>query len=172
MTTYDRTRALPIIRARGLANGAAIYDSAQSAGLGLPAACALMEKESSGRNVYGHDAGGALSGYPAAVDESNFAVFLWLVNSGTPSNGVGPCQLTYPGFFDQMAAEGLKPWVAGDNMLFGFRLLQGYFAAARKAGSKQPWVDAGTRYNGSAIYGHDLAVRITSWSDTLAGAAS
>lgn len=105
-------------------------------------ACALLEMESDGKNVYGHDKGGALSGYPFRVDRSNYRVFEWLVSNGMPSNGVGPCQITYVPYFGIMRARNLAPWLPQDNMRFGFELLAGNYARTKS------WEKAGAQYNG------------------------
>lgn len=162
--TITRDNAVKVMGDNGLTNPGAAYDAALAVGLPLAPACALLAKESGGRNVYGHDQGGTFAGFPGAVNEGNWEVFWWLVDTqGAASNGVGPCQLTYPGFFRQMIAAGLRPWVARDNMRFGFGLLKGYYDTAAASGDKTPWVTAGTRYNGAAAYGVDLAARVTAW---------
>lgn len=128
--------------------------------------CALLEKESMGRNVYGHDAGGALSGFPEEVNLYNFDVFLWLVfKKGQTSNGVGPMQLTFKGFFTDMKAKGLKPYDVHDNMLYGARLWLGYYRQYRVQGYDRDdsIKKAGTRYNGSAAYGDRLLVIMDKW---------
>jgi hypothetical protein len=132
--------------------------------------CALLEKESNGRNVYGHDAGGALSGFPGAVNKENFAVFRWLVfTKGQTSNGVGPMQLTYKGFFTDMEADGLKPWDVHDNILYGGKLWTGYYRVARAAGLtvSEAIKNAGLRYNGSSAYGERLLVIMNKWRDLV-----
>lgn len=120
-------------------------------------ALAMLEKETGNcRNVYGHDAGGALSGFPGTVDKSNFAVFEWLVfKKGQTSNGVGPSQLTFKGFFTDMEAKGLKPYDLHDNIAYGIKLIQGYYRAGRNAGKSvtDSLRYAGTKYNGAAAYG-------------------
>lgn len=162
MTIYDPVRAASIIAHNGLQNASKIVSAAHQAGLGLPAACALMQSESGGRNVYGHDEGGALSGYPEVPNKSNYLVFRWLIdNQGYLANGVGPAQITSLGLLDQMELQGLRPWRARDNMLFGFRLLQGYFKV------KHTWRYAGTRYNGAEEYGDRLADRVERWTKLL-----
>ena len=113
MTAYDRTAALKVIRAGHLARAANIYDAAALAGLFLPAACAVIEKETHGANEYGHDAirdaqgnvteWGMLSGFPDAPNASNFAAFWYMVNTkGALSNGVGPTQITSRGLLAEM----------------------------------------------------------------------
>lgn len=131
--------------------------------------CALLEQESNGRNIYGHDEGGALSGYPGQVNEENFRVFYWMVFSkGVKSNGVGPCQITYKGYFQQMAVAGLDPWKPYDNMLFGFRLLKAYYT---QFGS---WEKAGAAYNGGvtfpdAEYGKEFKAKLNVWRARFKG---
>jgi len=132
------------------------------------AACALLQKESGGRNVYGHDVGGALSGFPLPVNQGNWQAFRWLVlEKGQTPNGVGPCQITYAGpakdgrrdggYFRQMEERGLRPWVPLDNMTFGFGLLAGH---RERLGT---WRDAGSAFNGSTTYGDDLLKKINEW---------
>jgi hypothetical protein len=141
----------------GLVNVSLIWSASAKAGLPFYAACALMEKESGGRNVYGHDAGGALSGYPHPVTFDNWRVFRWLViDKGMTSNGVGPAQITWKPFFLRMEDELLKPWSPFDNMFFGFRLIRDYRVG-------KTWADAGTRYNGSPDYGRDYAAKVETW---------
>ena len=124
----------------GLANVATAAVACRDAGLPFWAACALLEKESGGRNVYGHDQGGVHSlpnGRALEVTPVNYHDFIIKVMNGATSNGVGPCQITYAGtlvrctggngrnggYFRLMAEAGLLPWRVYDNMLFGFRNL-------------------------------------------------
>lgn len=139
------------------------------------AACALLEKESMGRNVYGRSdgEGAALSGFPEEVNRDNFAVFRWLViDKGQQSNGVGPCQITYAGgkqldgsrgggYFQEMAEQGLRPWVPYDNMRFGFRLM------AQHKRNYGTWRAAGTAYNGDLDYGVDFVKKCNEWRERL-----
>lgn len=174
---------LPVSAARikiasefGLENVDAAARACRKAGLPFAVACALLEQESGGRNVYGHDVGGALAGYPRAVNRDNFAVFRWMVlDRGMTANGVGPCQITYAGtrrangtrdggYFRQMDEQGLRPWVAEDNMQFGFALLRAHYESGPKS-----WAAAGTRYNGSPSYGADLAAKVAAWKLRLRG---
>jgi hypothetical protein len=150
----------------GLDNADAIQVAAKRAGLPFAVACALMEKESGGRNIYGHDAGGA-GPHGQPVTEANYRRFIAAVLDGATSNGVGPAQITWAGslvngkrdggFFTIMQDRGLRPWVPVDNMRFGFELLAGYHA---QTGS---WIAAGERYNGAREYGVDLAKKIAAW---------
>jgi hypothetical protein len=161
---------------RVLSNAATLWVVAGEVGVSFHLACALVEKESTGRNVYGHDKGGALAGFPLEVNADNFAVFRWLViDQGQTSNGVGPMQLTYAGavlssgkrqggHFVAMEGRGLKPWVVADNMRYGLELFKGYLSSR-----KGNVAEAGTIYNagnlnaGINAYGRDLAAKDAAW---------
>ena len=133
--------------------------------------CAVLDLESEGRNVYGNDAGGALGGFPGPVDASTYAVFRWLVfDRGQTSNGVGPMQLTWPGFFEDMEKRKLRPWQPADNVLYGAGLLKQYVADAKaKNGTKLSTIAkyVGRQYNGSASYGDLLAAACVTWAKRL-----
>ena len=152
-----------IAKAFGLQNVDVIAKVCREVGIPFYAACALFEKESKGRNCYGNDKDGALSGYPGEVDESNFAVFRWLIlNKEMVSNGVGPAQITWKGYFAAMESQGLKPWIVTDNMRFGLGLLLDHYNRHGKS-----WFEAGKAYNGSAEYGRDLEQKVLAWKKRL-----
>ena len=50
-----------ILAAGGLVNADLIVQAASATGLPLPILAAMAEKESGGKNIYGHDAGGVFS---------------------------------------------------------------------------------------------------------------
>lgn len=172
MTQPPVTDARKLKAARlGLHNVEEIASASREVGIPFFAACALFDKESKGRNIYGHDKGGALSGFPFEVNRDNYRVFRWLViDNGHVSNGVGPSQITWAGgfattarvtrtggYFEQMEHQGLKPWVVEDNMLFGLERLWAHF---NRFGS---WRLAGQAYNGASAYGVDLEARVAEW---------
>jgi hypothetical protein len=147
--------------------------------------CALLEKESNGRNVYGNDKiklpdgtytrkGVALSGFPGLVNKDNYAVFWYEVFTiGYRSNGVGPLQLTSKDFHTQIRNAGHDITNPRVSMLFGAKLYWSYFLASRAEGwsMKSSIRRAGTKYNtgefGFLPYGdrlHDLA---TKWRDLV-----
>jgi hypothetical protein len=165
---YDRDKSLAVMRGK-LQNVSVIYAEANEVGLHLPVACALMQKESGGANIYGNDEGGMLQGFPDLVNKDNWEAFWWMVShKGHQSNGVGPSQITSRGLLQSMLDKGLKPWSIGDNMKFGFTRLLDYHDSAPEG--ERPWVYAGTLYNGSLTYGLDLAERIQDWREALRGA--
>lgn len=133
--------------------------------------CALLEKESMGKNIYGHDVGGYFS-RPGEwlVTEANFKEFYQkVVVEGRRSNGVGPMQITYRGFFPQMKEQGLRAWVPYDNMLFGIRLFMGYYRHFRDIGlsEREAIKRAGVRYNGATAYGDRLLAIADKWRTRL-----
>lgn len=165
MTAATPEEQVAIAKKFGLANVDPAHAAAADANLPFWAACALLEKESNGRNVYGHDVGGVKPDDPPTG--RNFFDFLVKVMNGATSNGVGPCQITYAGslkaghrdggYFRQMAELGLRPWVVRENMRFGFGLMAGH----RK--SQGSWEKAGTAYNGKATYGADYVKKCNEW---------
>lgn len=157
-----------IMRAHGLVNCKAIILAANKVGLPLPQACALMSMESSGQNIYGHDGGGAMSvpGKNILVTEANYRTFRHLViDLHHTSNGVGPSQITWSGYFPDMESKGLHPWLPYDNMRYGFGILKGNHD---HMGS---WQNAAARYNGSGpaavTYGRLYMDRLAMWEHLL-----
>jgi hypothetical protein len=148
------TEARILRAALTLRNARAIARACRAEGLAFFHACALVEKESGGKNIYGHDKGGVntVSGSMGVTDK-NFLLFLVKVMNGATSNGVGPLQITYAGarvgghrdggYFRQMAEAGLRPWVPEENMRFGFRIFVGLLKKHNGDVAK-----AGAEYNG------------------------
>lgn len=180
LLTPAQERLRVVLYDHGLRNNRASILAAAKVGLPLPVACALVNKESAdpsrsivgGANIYGHDVGGMFShAVSLKVTKKNFAQFYdAVVNHGHTSNGVGPCQITYPGYFPQMQAKGLKPWRALDSMTFGYAILKGNHDRTRS------WEAAGGLYNGGSNwekvstaveYGHDLVAKIQHWQQVL-----
>ena len=167
------SRAVDIIAAQGVQNADAIVRAAVAVGLEVAIAAAIIEKESNGANIYGHDVGGVFSttalGKPPGntVTEENFREFRRrIAQPGSISNGVGPAQITWPGYFPDAESKGFKLWLPEDNIRFGL----GLFAAhLRGSGSI---VDAGAAYNGALQYGIDLAGMVGEWRQRLAGASN
>ena len=162
ITVDANTAALAIVKPH-LENATDLVKAANAAGLEVAIAAALIEKESNGRNIFGHDLGGAYYG-GGEVTEAKYIDFIAQVRSGKTSNGVGPAQSTWPGFFDDMEEHGLRPWVPYDNMLYGFRLLVSYLGGESTDAAIRA---AGKRYNGNQSYGDDLVKVVAKWRDRL-----
>ena len=161
--------AQEILSAGGFQNADAIVRAANDTGLPLGIAAGLIAKESMGANVYGHDAGGALSG-AGAVTQDNFTnQFMPIIRAGGTSNGVGPTQITYPGYFTQN--PDLAWWDPYTNMCFGFRLMKGYLGGNY---SDDSLIAAGSTYNsgsatGALDYGQTFDQLATEWTNRLQG---
>jgi hypothetical protein len=164
-------------KAAGLHSVDDAADVADQIGATFYQLCALLEKESGGRNIYGNDAGGVLRGFKDPVNEDNWRAFRHevLVN-GRISNGVGPCQITYRGFFTDMEAQDLRPWVPHDNILYGGRIYWNDFLTSRAEGYsvKSSIIRAGSKYNsgefGFLDYGRRLFELAQKWQ-TIVGTA-
>ncbi len=96
----SEAQRIEIIDGRLGGHGKVIVEEAQRAGLGLPLACALVEQESGGRNIFGCDWGTRWTDVPpycnVDVTERRVNALLRNVENGGGSNGVGLTQLTYP----------------------------------------------------------------------------
>lgn len=150
-------------------------------------AAAMLDKESDGKNIFGHDHGGAMTGYPGdvAVTADSYTVFRWMIDVGVPiqqpdgtykivkfgPNGVGPAQITHPELVAAMATEGLDIRNPKDNIFFGVRRLFDFYQKARETlGVRKSIVEAGRRYNGKLSYGEDLLTQALKWKDALGNA--
>lgn len=155
---------------------------AQKIGLPFYILCAVLEKEGwniggkvGGHNIYGHDVGGVFSlpgGGIKYVTKENYAEFYRrVVVNGERSNGVGPMQLTFRGFFPDLKAQGLQGHIAEDTMLYGARLFLSYFRNARSQGASEREAIrvAGVRYNGAMAYGDRLLVIADKWKERVGG---
>lgn len=156
------------IIAEYLQNADALVKAAKDTGLPLDIAAAVIEKESGGKNIFGHDAGGAFHG-GGTVTEAKYKDFIKQVRGGKTSNGVGPAQITWPGFFTEMEKQGLKPWVPYDNMKYGFSLMVDYLGGKTTDAALR---NAGKRYNGNGSYGDHLVEVVKKWRGRLSGASS
>lgn len=168
---------------QGLENTPIAAVACRNAELPFFVACALLQKESNGKNIFGNDKRtdstgkvlewGVFSGYKGPVTQQSYNLFYHeVVLHGRLSNGVGPTQITYAGprradgtrnggLFADMEKRGLRPWMVYDNMRYGFELLAQYY---RETGT---WEQAGTRYNGSPSYGFDFARLVIFWDNLL-----
>lgn len=181
------------LAAGGLVNADLIVQAASATGIPLAIAAAMIQKESGGRNVYGHDGStetgpGVFStkygpvtigdttyaqGSDIPVTQANFAEFLRLVTAGAKSNGVGPAQLTYAGYFKQYPTY--EFWDALANIKFGLTILADYLDGDTSDASIS---SAGAHYNGGTTpnakalaYGADLLTKTKAWRAKLAGAS-
>jgi hypothetical protein len=129
-------------------------------------ACLWMETGERGANIYGHDAGGA-GPHGEEVTEENFREFFAAIRDGENSNGVGPLQITYPGyFFDDPDREW---WMPEKSAEVGCRILRDLinaegdsYEALKRVGSRY---NSGNPYDAYESYGILFSNRCKSWYD-------
>lgn len=155
-----------ILEQHGIRDADALIAAVDETGVPLHIAAAMIEKESNGLNVYGNDRGGVYSTAdptrpsPNVVTRENYAIFEKRVLAGETSNGVGPAQITWPGFIRDAKDRGIPLWEPLPNMIYGLTLLRDYLAGDY---SEASIINAGTRYNGARAYGVDLAAKAGAW---------
>jgi peptidoglycan hydrolase-like protein with peptidoglycan-binding domain len=155
------------LRAGGIVHPKVTVAEAQRAGLRLPIACAMLEKESAGgHNVFGHDPT-IFVGAGKVTKAKYLAYKQQRVASGNRRmQGIGPCQLTWYEFQDEADREG-GCWRPEINIRIGFRRLAANIKQYGEA-------DGARRYNGTGpaaeAYSADLLRRAALWNQRLAGA--
>ena len=109
--------------------GEVISREAQRAGLDLDLACALVQQESGGRNIFGCDFGSEWTWSPpfchVPVTRERVQMLLEHVDDGGGSNGVGLTQLTSPALIldaEEMGGAHLPRC----QLRVGFRVLKDY----------------------------------------------
>jgi Putative peptidoglycan binding domain len=159
-------RLIERLRAEGVLRPQAVVEEAKRAGLRLPLACALLEKESGGgRNVFGHDP--TIFVGAGEVTRAKYREYKKrrVAGGNRQMQGVGPCQLTWWEFQDTADREG-GCWRPEVNMRVGFRHLVALINQHGEA-------DGARRYNGSGdaaeAYSRDLLAKARIWEAKLAG---
>jgi hypothetical protein len=135
-------RLIERLRAEGVLRPQAVVEEAKRAGLRLPLACALLEKESGGgRNVFGHDP--TIFVGAGEVTRAKYREYKKrrVASGNKHMQGVGPCQLTWWEFQDAADREG-GCWRPEVNMRVGFRHLVALINQHGEA-------DGARRYNGT-----------------------
>lgn len=121
----ERSRA-QVLADNGILRAAEVVELADATGLELAAACAMLEKESSGgHNVWGRDGTNTGDYYVKGAEVTRAAYEAWKPHrKELGSQGVGPTQLTYGPFQDQADAQG-GCWDWRTNIAVGFGILAG-----------------------------------------------
>ena len=127
-------------------------------------ACLWMETGEYGANIFGHDAGGAYCG-GGEVTEEKFHDFYAQISAGAASNGVGPLQVTYPGYF--FVAPDLAWWDPRVSSEVACGILRDLIASEgddyeslRRVGSK---FNSGSAYGAYETYGVRFSDYCRSW---------
>ena len=168
-----------ILAAGGLTNADLIVQAATATGIPLAILAAMVQKESGGQNIYGRDGkdtaspGVYANDYPLQVTKENFTEFRAAVLAGQKSNGVGPSQITYPGYWKQYPDYPF--WDVLANLKFGATLLMDLLDGDYSDASIS---SAGARYNGGTdpgeralAYGADLLAKTNTWRARLVNTA-
>ena len=168
-----------ILAAGGLANADLIVQAATATGIPLAILAAMVQKESGGQNIYGRDGkdtaspGVYANDYPLQVTKENFTEFRAAVLAGQKSNGVGPSQITYPGYWKQYPDYPF--WDVLANLKFGATLLMDLLDGDTSDASIS---SAGAHYNGGTnpgekalAYGADLLTKTNAWRAKLVNTA-
>jgi len=179
MTVLDRTppgaAGLSPPRRPGLAHaidanggryGRTIVAEARRARLPLPLACALVEQESSFRNVFGHD--GVRNPIPkgGAVTRESYLRYRGWRDAGLGAQGVGLTQLTWPPY--QKRADHLGGcWKVRNQLRVGFEVLAAAVARHGVRGGLAEY-NAGSPRNAAGLaYAAQVLEREQRWKAVL-----
>lgn len=149
------------LRRLGIVVPVRMITAARDAGLSIPlAASMLIEESSGGHNEFGHDR--TIYVGAGAVTEHKYIAYRAERDRTGEAQGVGPCQLTFPGYQD--AADKLGGcWLVLPNLREGFMVLA---ENVRRAGLK-----AGVAaYNGTGPPAELYAVSVIGRADRFAAA--
>ena len=122
MTIIDQSQVAQAINDNGGRHGVRIVAEAKRAGLPLPLACALVEQESSFRNVFGHDAVRNPIPKGSRVTKASYERYRDFRDQGLGAQGVGVTQLTFPPFQDQADDLG-GCWKVRNQLRVGYQAL-------------------------------------------------
>lgn len=141
---------------RRLGHSQAIIDGVAKAGIGLGLGCALVEQESGGDNIFGHDQGGLFPG--EWVTAHKVKALIAHVEAGGVSNGVGLTQLTYIGYIQEAEKLG-GAHVPRNQCRVGFQAIKDILD---RYGEEGLW-----RYNGSTSYQAQIENKYRDWKKLL-----
>lgn len=160
-----------IAYAYGLRNVRVLFEEAREAGIGPALAAAIVEKETGGRNVVGHDrdSHGRLI-FPAKAGTVYVTEALYRsykrargAHGQGGMQGMGPMQLTWWELQDAADKQG-GCWVPRYNFRIGFRLLAALIETYGEFGGIK-------RYNGDGpaaeAYARDALAKRESWRKRL-----
>lgn len=141
----------------GVVNPRRVIRIAKRHDLELAAACALLEKETAGgHNLFGHDTVDTCGNYEKGAEVTKAAYLRYKADRDRcGAQGVGPTQLTWPGFQDEADERG-GCWKWGVNTDYGLELFAGY---VRESGMRE----AARRYNGAESYADDFMGVLKKW---------
>ena len=136
-----------------------ILDACATTGLPLSYALALIEKESGGKNVYGHDPVRNPAPKGGHVTRDNYARYKRDRKAGLGMQGVGHTQLTWYALQDSADALG-GCWKPYPNMVVGFSNLKRLCNLHGKQGGAAAYNGTG---EAAAAYGRDFVRKQEAW---------
>jgi hypothetical protein len=158
-----------LIDRHGGRHGELIVAEAKRAGLQLALACALVEQESSFRNVFGHDAVKNPTPKGSPVTKERYLRYRGFRDRGLGAQGVGVTQLTFPPFQDQADALG-GCWKVRNQLRVGYRVLADNIAAHGVRGGLATY-NAGNPTSAVGLkYAAQVLTRRRRWKQVLAQA--
>jgi hypothetical protein len=147
---------IQLISDYGIANADAAIQASREPGRPILARClALLENESTGRNIFGAEGSACpAEWYEQEVTQHRYTIYKTRRNQGLTPNGVGPTQLTDPAL--QKAAEHAGGcWIPLHNMQVGFGFLHQLITQL-----DDPW-EGFRAYNGTGPQAQAYAQRAT-----------
>ena len=136
-----------------------VLEAVATTKLPLSYALALIEKETGGRNVYGHDHVRNPAPKGGKVTARNYAAYKKARKAGMGMQGVGPTQLTWFEYQDHADKLG-GAWRPYPNMVVGFALLGSHI---KRLGKEK----GAAAYNGTGdaadAYGRDFVRKQEAW---------
>lgn len=157
MTLAQTARFVIWLKKRGIGFPFRLARAARKSGLSPAAAAVLIIKETGGRNVFGHDAGGPFPGEPVTHAKVMF------IKKTQRFNGIGPAQLTSPAWITSFPSTWDTVHRPGVNMEAAFR---GFKSMLKDVGLHE----AARRYNGAESYADDFVRRFKGVRKSLQGA--
>jgi hypothetical protein len=162
------TAQIEAAKKAGLTNVEALARACDNYAFPFYLACVIMDMETNGANIFGHDLGGVFYVKPpevVQVTEERYHEFKRRIDAGEKSNGVGPFQITWKPYFPRMEQEGLKPWLAADNIKFGVSILRTSFNNQLDQGKsvKEAFRGVAKAYNGKDSYATTAVGLMPTW---------
>lgn len=154
-----------IIISSRLSNGRDIFDAANQVDLDLCIACAFVEQESKGQNIYGHDEGGSHCNGGEVTEENYKDFYHEVVDLKQKSNGVGPMQITYRGYFPDAQKKKLSLWIPKDNLVYGFTIVKNFLKSKTLNEAAQMYNSG--KDNGAPNYGKSVVNKFNEWEKLL-----
>jgi hypothetical protein len=146
--------------------GRLIVAAAKRAGLPLPLAVALVEQESTFRNVFGND-GVANPIRKVRVTRERFLRYRAFREQGLGAQGVGVTQLTFPPFQDRADALG-GCWKVRNQLRVGFEVLAEHIDRHGVRGGLAAYNAGSSTSRQGLEYARQVLAREAKWKAKLA----